>query len=87
MEIDIEVEFNESALQHGISKEDIIHALKTKVYDAPMAGFINKYAVIGFDRAGNILEIMYNPIDDEGDAINVFHAMKARKSFLAKLNI
>ena len=46
-------------------------------------GFPEKYAVIGFDRAGNPLEIMYNPIDD--NSINVFHAMKARKSFLDML--
>jgi hypothetical protein len=30
---------------------------------------------------------MYNPIDDEGNKINVFHAMKARKTFLEKLGI
>ena len=44
-----------------------------------------KYAVIGFDTTGNPLEIMYNPIDN--NTINVFHAMKARKSFLAKLGL
>ena len=57
----------------------------TKVYDAPIIGFIDKYAVIGFDTAGNPLEIMYNPIDD--DTINIFHAMKARKAFIAMLDL
>ena len=79
------IEFNESAFRHGISKEDIKHALKTKVYDSTMNGLTDKYAAIGFDRAGNPLEIMYNEIDD--DTINVFHAMKARKVFLAKLGL
>jgi hypothetical protein len=39
--------------------------------------------VIGFGAVGNLLEVMYNPIDE--DSINVFHAMKCRKSFLVKL--
>ena len=79
------IEFNESAFRHDISKEDIIHALKTKVYDAALLDFPEKHAVIGFDRTGNPLEIMYNEIDDE--TINVFHAMKVRKTFLAKLGL
>jgi hypothetical protein len=45
----------------------------------------NEYAVIGFDIAGNPLEIMYNLIDD--DTIIVFHAMKARKSFIKMLGL
>ena len=58
--MDVIIEYNESAFRHNISREDIRHALKTKVYAAAMDGFPEKYAVIGFDRAGNPLEIMYN---------------------------
>ena len=83
--MDIIVEFNEAAFRHNISKEDIMHALKTKIYDAAIDGFSEKYAVIGFDRAWNPLEILYNPIDDT--RINVFHAMKARKSFIKMVGI
>ena len=83
--MEIIIEFNESAFRHGIRKEDIRHSIKTKVYDAPLIGFTEKYVVIGFDTAGNLLEIMYNPIDD--DTINVFHAMKARKTFLEKFDL
>ena len=83
--MEIIIEFNESAFRHGVSREDIEHAIKTKIYDAPMTDYSNKYAVIGFDSIGNLLEIMYNPIDD--DTINVFHAMKARKTFLARLGL
>ena len=61
------------------------YALKTKIYAAAIEGLPEKYAVIGFDRAGNPLEVMYNPIDD--NTINVFHAMKARKSFIKMLGI
>ena len=44
---------------------------------------LEKYGVIGFNRTGNPLEIMYNPIDD--DSINVFHAMELRDSFIKLL--
>ena len=79
------IEFNQSAFRHDISKEDIKHAIKTKVYDAAIINFPEKHAIIGFDRAGNPLEILYNEIDAE--TINVFHAMKARKTFLARLGL
>jgi hypothetical protein len=83
--MEIAIEFNDSAFRHGVAKEDIKHAIITKVYDAPLNGFPDKYAVIGFDTNGNPLEILYNPIDD--DTISVFHAMKVRKTFLAKLGL
>jgi hypothetical protein len=50
--MDVIVEFNEAAFRHNIDKMDILHALKTKIY-AAIDGFPEKYAVIGFDRAGN----------------------------------
>ena len=40
----------------------------------------NKYAIIGFDTKGNLLEILYNIIDSE--SINVFHVMRCRNSFI-----
>ena len=44
-----------------------------------------KYGVVGFDRAGNPLEIVYNPIDD--NTIFVFHAMRARDSFIEMVGL
>jgi hypothetical protein len=82
---EMKIEYTQSAFRHEYIDADIRQALRTKVYDTPMTGFINKYLLIGFDRAGNLLEIMYNPLDN--DTINVFHAMKCRKSFLAKLGL
>ena len=82
--VDVIVEFNQSAFQHGISKEDILNALNTKVYAAMIEEFPEKYGVIGFDCAGNPLEIAYNPIDD--NTIYVFHATKARDSFIELVN-
>ena len=83
--MDVIVEFNESAFRHDIGKEDIFHALKTKICDAVVEGLSEKHAVIGFDRAWNPLEILYNPIDD--NTMCVFHAMKARKSFLKMIGL
>ena len=31
--MDVIVEFNEAAFRHNISKEDIYHALRTKIHD------------------------------------------------------
>ena len=42
-----------------------------------------KYLSVGFDKMGNLLEIMYNYIDEK--TIKVFHAMKCRKQFYIKL--
>jgi hypothetical protein len=83
--VDIIVEFNEAAFRHGIGREDILHALKTKIYDSVIEELPEKYIVIGFDRAWNPLEIMYNPVNNTG--INVFHAMKARKSVIKTLGL
>jgi hypothetical protein len=80
---DVIIEFNEAAFRHGISKEDILLAYKNRIFDAAVEGLPEKYAVIGFDRTGTPLEILYNPIDD--NTINIFHAMKARKSFIQML--
>ena len=41
--MDVVVEFNKAAFRHGISKEDIINALKTKIYAAAIEGFQEKY--------------------------------------------
>ncbi|GMO43617.1 MAG: hypothetical protein Pg6C_05340 [Treponemataceae bacterium] len=83
--MDVIVEFTESAFRHGISEADIRHALKTRIYAAMMQEFPEKYGVIGFDRAGNPLEVMYNPVDD--DHILIFHAMKLRESFKRQLEL
>ncbi|MCL2806037.1 MAG: hypothetical protein FWD26_08875 [Treponema sp.] len=83
--MDVIVEFNEAAFRHKISKEDILHALKCKIRAGAIEGFPEKYVVIGLNRAKNPIEVMYNPIDD--NSINVFHAMKVRKSTIKLLGL
>jgi len=83
--MDVIVEINEAAFRHNIDREDILCAYMNRIYDAAVEGLPERYAAIGFDRAGNPLEIMYNPIDD--NTINIFHAMKARKSFVKMIGL
>ena len=73
------IEFNQSAFKHGVTEENIRYALNRPRYEGPLEDDENKYIVIGFDSSGNLLEILYNRIDDE--VINVFHAMKCRRIF------
>jgi len=74
------VHFNPSAFKHGFTQTDILKAIEAKIYEGSVEGFENKYAIIGFDSKGNLLEILYNIIDNE--RINIFHAMKCRSSFI-----
>jgi hypothetical protein len=71
--------FIPSAIKHGIKEEDIRHAFKSHICDVFMAGQDNKYAVIGFDLAGNPLELMYNRIGE--GTVKIFHAMKDETKF------
>ena len=67
-------------MKHGISEKDIRLALETFIYEEPLDGESDKYLVIGFDENGNLVEIIYEYVDDQ--IIHVFHAMKCRKSVL-----
>ena len=68
---------NPSAFKHGVTIRDIDCAMAVPLVDRLMENHINKYLVIGFDLNGNLIEIMYNLVDE--DTANVFHAMKCRK--------
>ena len=72
--------FHPSAFKHGFSQSDILKAIESKIYEGPVEGFENKYAIIGFDTKGNLLEILYNIIDSE--SISIFHVMRCRNSFI-----
>ncbi|MCL1817973.1 MAG: hypothetical protein FWG35_03515 [Spirochaetaceae bacterium] len=85
--MDFAIDFNKAAFNHGVSKEDIQMAFDNVKYDAvfeeddPDAE--DKYLLIGFDRKANLIEVLYNVIDD--DRIRVFHAMKCRPAFIRLL--
>jgi uncharacterized DUF497 family protein len=80
----LEIVFTSSAFKHGISEENIRWVLLNHLAD----GLIEednetKYISIGFDKSGNLLEIMYDYIDEQ--TIKVFHAMRCRRQFYEML--
>jgi hypothetical protein len=78
------VEFNVSAFKHGITEENIRYVLNHPQYEGPLEDNEDKYIIVGFDNSSNLLEILYNIIDDK--TINVFHAMKCRSMFFHLLD-
>ena len=81
----INIKINKAAYKHKITEADIKRALSRPRFDGAIdENDGNKYLTIGFDNAGNLLEIMYNLIDEQ--SINVFHAMRCRKGFLQYLD-
>jgi len=71
-----------SAFKHGISEDDIRHAVRCRLYEKPLnPNNDDKFLIIGYDRNLNLLEIIYRDVDQ--NTINVFHAMKCRKTYKA----
>ena len=79
-----DIEFNQAAFKHGFKEENIRYVLNRPSYEGPLEDDEDKYIVLGFDNSGNLLEILYNCIDDE--TINVFHTMKCRSIFFHLLD-
>ena len=77
------IEFNKAAFRHGVTEVNIRYALGHPVHEQLLEVYTNKWLVIGYNTAGNLLEVAYNIIDDE--TINVFHAMPCRNKFLSQL--
>ena len=87
--MDISINFSQSAFRHGVDEADIRFAFDNKLYDERLDDSdgeddINaKYLLIGFDRNTNLIEILYNVINE--NSLKVFHAMKCRNIFLPLL--
>jgi hypothetical protein len=75
--------FIHSAFRHEQTKEDIIHAYKTRIYDGPLVGYVNKCAFVGLNRAGNPIEVFYNPVGI--NVVKVFHAMGCRDGTIEQI--
>jgi hypothetical protein len=74
--------YKPSAFTHKLDEADIRYAFMNPYYDGPIEGdsaLENRFLRIGFDRVGNLLEIMYN---EYGDVYCIFHAMKCRNIYL-----
>jgi uncharacterized DUF497 family protein len=77
--MNIAIVCNPSAFKHGITESSIRQAVLNVVFDDIWDENADKHLLLGFDNNGNLLEIMYNVIDEK--SINVFHAMKCRSSY------
>ena len=74
----------QSALKHGISKEQIMFAFSKPLFDDIFSTYPEKYLLIGFDKNGNMLEIIYR-VEENNTKTIIFHAMKCRKSYISLL--
>jgi hypothetical protein len=82
--MELEIRFVPSAFKHDVTRENIRWVLLHHLADGLVEeGNKTKYLSIGFDKSGNLLEIMYNHIDER--TVRVFHAMKCRKQFYEAL--
>jgi len=83
--MDVIIKFNDSVFKHGVTEADIRWAFKTIKYDAILEepGWIDKHLLIGFDRNAELIEVLYNDLDE--DTVRVFHAMKCRNAYKALL--
>jgi len=82
--METEIVFVPSAFKHAVSEENIRWVLLNHIADGVIEeDDETKHLSVGFDKTGNLLEIMYNYIDEK--TIKVFHAMKCRKQFYKKL--
>jgi hypothetical protein len=80
------VEIRPSAFKHGVTAEDIEHAIEhwlLWVDDAFDGADPPKILILGPDTAANILELLAIRIDD---TLIVFHSMPARAVFLRLLD-
>ena len=77
--MDVEIRFNKAAFRHKVTQADILRAFETFIYEDPIDDADNKYLLLGFNIHGNLIEVMYNRINE--DAVNVFHAMPCRRAF------
>ena len=84
--MDIGIKLSKSAFKHGITEVDIRMAFDNILYDERIDECDEKdeldaqYLLIGFDRNANLLEVLYNVIDE--NTLKVFHAMRCRNIYL-----
>ena len=79
-----EIVYVPSAYKHGYTKDEIEHAVETKIYEDILEGEDDINVIIGFDTVANPIEVFYNIIDDE--TIRVFHVMALRDKTAALMN-
>ena len=79
-----EIRITPSANKHGVSSDDILFGLEQCVYDEVLENEPNKTLAIGFDKNGELIEIIFSIVYES--KIVVFHSMKCRKTFIERIN-
>jgi hypothetical protein len=54
-------------------------AFNRPLFDGLLEGYDNKFLLTGFNTRGNLLEIMYNLVDEQ--TVYIFHADRCRKAY------
>ena len=80
----LEVKITPSANKHGVDNDSILSGLEQCVYDELLENEPNKTLAIGFDKKGELIEIIFSIVAE--NKIVVFHAMKCRKSFVERID-
>ena len=71
------IEYDKAAFRHDFTIADVEWAIRTSVFGAPLIDEgEDTYMLVGFDCAGNPLEVAYRELDD--GSYYVFHAMRCR---------
>ena len=83
--MEVVVKYVPSAFKHGITEANIRHAILNWRYDDIFEDDPGKHLLMGFDSNANLLEIMYNVIDER--TVRVFHAMKCTTAHRKLLEI
>lgn len=73
------MEIHPSARRHGITDEDILHAIEHSVVVEDLGEDPDRWLVIGPDHAANLLEIVLL-ITSDGDEL-IIHAMPLRPAY------
>lgn len=76
------MEIADSARKHGISDEDMTHAVRQAVGEFPQE-HADRIGLVGPDRAGRLLEVVV--LGPDGDEPTLIHADVCRRKFLRYL--
>jgi hypothetical protein len=80
----LEVKITPSANKHGVDNDCIFSGLEQCIYDEILENEPNKTLAIGFDKKGELIEIIFSIVSE--NKIVVFHAMKCRKSYIERID-
>jgi putative PIN family toxin of toxin-antitoxin system len=63
---------------------DVDYIISGDVHLLEEAGWFDKHLLIGFDQSANLIEILYNDLNE--DTVRIFHAMKCRNAYKTLLD-